>query len=307
MHFHRYSCRAAMLLPLALCSLFAQASEPEAPEFLPVSDSPLGATSRLLASYRLERLDDYAALLLPGFRFIFGDSALMVAHPDGFTRADEIASARNLFNGFTDASGVVRPAARSIETSLDTVVVCGEPDPPDSAIHYQVATVHGLHLRIALEDGTGFDVGPACHEFHLVRGDVAARAPDQPGDADHWYVWRWVELPSCEAIAPADAPASRQAPAERVIGWLEAPRIVNAVNPAHGAMTIWIRLPGREPATLLMFDTAGRRVLEHDLGTPGEAEVRLDLGETVRLPAGVYWLRLTQGSRVGPARAIVLR
>src|SRR5262249_49085279 len=64
------------LFTLALSLLIAGPGEPDVPLSLPESDTPLGATSRLLASYRLERLDDYAALLLPGFRFVFGDPAL---------------------------------------------------------------------------------------------------------------------------------------------------------------------------------------------------------------------------------------
>src|SRR5262249_32149630 len=203
-------CTAFALFMLALCSLLAAPGEPATPVPLPMNDSPLGATNRLLASYGLARLDDYAALLLPRFRFVFGDSELRAVHPDGFTREDEIASARHLFEGFTDASGVRRPAAWAIQTWLDTVCVGDEPGKADSAAQYQVVVACGLSLHIDLEDGTALDVGPACHELHFVRGDVAACGTDQPTDADHWYLWRWVESSSCEAMAAARALAARR-------------------------------------------------------------------------------------------------
>ena len=308
MQLHRYSRRAASpLLTIVLCSLLAKPGEPDAPELLPASDSPLGAATRLLMSYRLERIDDYAALLLPAFRFAFADPASRTAHPVGFSREDEIASARHLFEGFTDASGVQRPAAQWIETSLDTVCAVNEPGKSDSSAQYQVVLACGLRLRIDLEDGTQFDVGPQCHEFHFVRGDVAALGPDQPGDADHWYLWRWVESPLCESSAAAIALVSHPPPAARGNAMRRDPVVLRVPNPARGVVSLWVRLPGPEPATRLMFDVAGRRVHEQDLGAGGESERRVELSGTTALPAGLYWLRLTQGGRVGSSRAVVLR
>ena len=322
MQLRRYSGIASPVVALALCSLLAEPGEPDAPEFLPASDSPLGATSRLLASYRTERLEEYAALLLPDFRFTFADSETRAAHPEGFSREDEIASARHLFEGFTDAAGVDRPAARLIETSLDTVCASGDPEKPDSAEQYQLVVACGMRLRIELEDGTELEVGPQCHEMHFVRGDAAARGPDQPGDADHWYLARWTESPLCEASEAAAWLASRPPPSDRGYGKrvvpggrsaVEAPEepgppvVLRVPNPAHGVVSVWLRLPGKEPATLHMFDVAGRRVLERDLGASSEIERRFEIAGTSALPAGLYWLRLTQGARVGPARAVVLR
>ena len=77
-------------------------------------------------------------------------------------------------------------------------------------------------------------------------------------------------------------------------------------NPAHGVVSVSVRLTGREPARLIMFDVAGRRVLDQDLGAPGEAVSRFELRGTAGLPAGLYWLRATQGGRIGPAKAVVL-
>jgi hypothetical protein len=291
-------------LTLVLLALIPRRAGPDSAEILPANDSPLAATSRLLMSYRLERIEDYAALLLPDFRFFFGDAELQAAHPDGFTREDEIESARHLFEGFTDASGIQRPAAWAIETGLDVLRVGDEPGRP--AAQYQVVTVCGMRLRIDLESGDELLVGPACHEFHFERGDVAARGPDQPGDTGQWYLRSWVESPPCDAACSADAIASRAPPASdaRDAG---PPVILRTPNPARGAVSIWMRLPGSEPATLHLFDLAGRRVLEREFGGPFGSESRMELAEAATLPPGIYWLRLTQGTRVGPARAVVLR
>jgi hypothetical protein len=319
MQFRRYSRPAvSLLLALALCALLATPGEPDAPEALPASDSPLGALTRLLVSYRLERLDDYAALLLPRFQFEFGDSELRAAHPNGFSREEEITSARHLFQGFTDESGVQRPAARAISTSFDTVCASDEPGRADSAAQYQVLVACGLRLQIELEDGTGLDVGPACHEFHFVRGDVAACGAEQPRDADHWYLWRWVESSSCESVAAAAALATRAPPVPEARGVpgpraaaarvdLGSPQILRVPNPAHGAVGVWMRLPDRRPARLIMFDVAGRSVLEQELGVPISTESRFELSGAARLPAGLYWLRIAQGDRVGRAHAVVLQ
>jgi hypothetical protein len=215
MQTRRYLLRAASLLSgIALCSLLAGRGEPDTPEILPTSDSPLGAASRLLQSYRLGRLDEYAALLSPGYRFVFAETTYNAAQPDGFTREDEIASARHLFEGFTDGCGIRRPAARSIEISFDAMEVEDEPGRSDSAGQYQVVVAHDVRLRIELEDGTERIAGPDCHEFHFVRGDVAVCGPDQAADADHWYLWRWIELPACGAVAYARARTSPSPPVE---------------------------------------------------------------------------------------------
>jgi hypothetical protein len=184
--------------------------------------------------------------------------------------------------------------------------VSDEPGKSDSAAHYQVVVACGVRLQIELEGGGELDVGPQCHELHFVRGDAAAHAPDQPGDLDHWYLWRWVESSSCEAVATLAARAPR--PGRVAMGpGANPPAVLRVPNPAHGAVGVWMRLPGREPAALFMFDIAGRRVLARDLGVPSREEFQVELNEAARLPAGIYWLRLIQGGRVAARQAVVLR
>ena len=54
-------------------------------------------------------------------------------------------------------------------------------------------------------------------------------------------------------------------------------------------------LPGASPATLSLFDVAGRRARTREVGGMGAGEWRVNLSDGKPLPAGVYVVRLTQG------------
>jgi hypothetical protein len=58
-------------------------------------------------------------------------------------------------------------------------------------------------------------------------------------------------------------------------------------------------------ATLEMFDLAGRRVLSRDVGSLGAGDHVLRLGSDARLEAGMYWLRLAQGTKTASVRLAV--
>ncbi|HTK32213.1 MAG TPA: T9SS type A sorting domain-containing protein [Candidatus Saccharimonadaceae bacterium] len=77
-------------------------------------------------------------------------------------------------------------------------------------------------------------------------------------------------------------------------------------NPMTAGGTVRLALLGLAPATLEIFDTAGRRVWTREITSgPGEYSVRLADGAL--LPAGVYLVRLSQGTQVTAARAVYLR
>ena len=59
------------------------------------------------------------------------------------------------------------------------------------------------------------------------------------------------------------------------------------------------------PARLELVDLSGRRVFDRQVGElgPGTHVVRLD----ANLPAGIYAMRLTQGSRVLTSKATIVR
>ena len=61
------------------------------------------------------------------------------------------------------------------------------------------------------------------------------------------------------------------------------------------------------PATLELFDIAGRRVLSRAVGALGAGDHVVGLGGDRHLPAGVYLLRLSQGTRSVSRRALVTR
>jgi hypothetical protein len=76
-------------------------------------------------------------------------------------------------------------------------------------------------------------------------------------------------------------------------------------NPASGPLTVSFSLANSLPARLELVDLSGRRVFERQVGElgPGTHVVRLD----TNLPAGIYAMRLTQGSRVLTSKATIVR
>src|SRR5262245_24608054 len=75
-------------------------------------------------------------------------------------------------------------------------------------------------------------------------------------------------------------------------------------NPGRGAIRFRFRLANREPARIELLDVAGRRVTMRDVSDLGPGAHQVELGSGLR--AGVYLVRLTQGSEVRNARAAVL-
>lgn len=77
-------------------------------------------------------------------------------------------------------------------------------------------------------------------------------------------------------------------------------------NPSIGDLVVAFTIPHAEPASLELIDLSGRRVAARDLaGLPaGRHTIRLD---PVRVPAGMYFLRLSQGGEVATARGLVMR
>ena len=76
-------------------------------------------------------------------------------------------------------------------------------------------------------------------------------------------------------------------------------------NPTRGPLRIEFSLADRQPAMLELLDVAGRRVAAHEVGSWGPGRHQLDLRGG--LPAGVYLVRLTQGSQARVMKAVLLR
>jgi PKD repeat protein len=77
-------------------------------------------------------------------------------------------------------------------------------------------------------------------------------------------------------------------------------------NPAYGAFGVAFSLRDASPAWIELIDLGGRRVVEREVGSFGAGPhvVRLDGS---RLPAGLYFVRLTQSGRSLITRATILR
>jgi hypothetical protein len=78
-------------------------------------------------------------------------------------------------------------------------------------------------------------------------------------------------------------------------------------NPSSGAQVVRFSLPNESPAVLELLDVTGRRVWSQEVGSMGPGEHSIRIGGNVRVPSGVYFVRLAQGERVSTARAVVLR
>jgi hypothetical protein len=76
-------------------------------------------------------------------------------------------------------------------------------------------------------------------------------------------------------------------------------------NPAAGELVASFTLSNGSAARLQLFDVTGRIWLARDVGDLGAGSHLVRLGGSV--PAGLYWLRLSQGGRSLLARAVVVR
>jgi hypothetical protein len=94
--------------------------------------------------------------------------------------------------------------------------------------------------------------------------------------------------------------------------WVELPGSSFALeglrpDPAIGDLVASFSLPRAASARLELLDVAGRVRLARDVGALGAGRHTARLGGTGTVPAGIYWLRLTQDGRVLHARAVVLK
>jgi hypothetical protein len=78
-------------------------------------------------------------------------------------------------------------------------------------------------------------------------------------------------------------------------------------NPAHGGrLTVDFVLPTGERAQLELFDVTGRRVAGKEVGSMGPGQHTMDLSQGLRVPPGLYLVRLAQGANVRVTRMAVL-
>jgi hypothetical protein len=78
-------------------------------------------------------------------------------------------------------------------------------------------------------------------------------------------------------------------------------------NPGASAGLISFSLPDATPATLELFDVAGRKLWSRDVGSLGPGEHAVRAADGAWLPPGVYVARLVHGERTASARVAIVR
>jgi Bacterial pre-peptidase C-terminal domain len=77
-------------------------------------------------------------------------------------------------------------------------------------------------------------------------------------------------------------------------------------NPSNGELKVSFTLPEAAPATLVLVDVSGRELSRIEVGSLGPGTHVADLASGRRLAAGLYLVRLTQGSRHTVLRASIV-
>ena len=79
-----------------------------------------------------------------------------------------------------------------------------------------------------------------------------------------------------------------------------------APNPMTNRLRVSFALATSAPAKLELLDVAGRSWLSREVGAFGPGAHSIELSLVSRAPAGLYFLRLTQGGRMATTNVVVL-
>ncbi|HXU05692.1 MAG TPA: kelch repeat-containing protein [Polyangia bacterium] len=106
------------------------------------------------------------------------------------------------------------------------------------------------------------------------------------------------------AATPPDRTAWQGFGAAR--GQIPVPALELSANTAHGRVSFAVQLPSADPATLSLFDVAGRCVWSTPVGDPGAGAHELEISAPPQPPA-IYFARLSQGKATRYARIVLMR
>ena len=106
------------------------------------------------------------------------------------------------------------------------------------------------------------------------------------------------------AATPPDRTAWQGFGAAR--GQIPVPALELSANTAHGRVSFAVQLPSADPATLSLFDVAGRCVWSTPVGDPGAGAYELEISAPPQPPA-IYFARLSQGKATRYARIVLMR
>jgi hypothetical protein len=181
------------------CSGNPASPKPAAPT-LAANDTPTNAAARLVGSYEQKNQSAFAGMLTGDFNFEFStstDPTLVQQYPTGWTRVDESESSSHLFSGYSPPGGSTLPAATSIDINLAVDIPTDDnTSGTNPTTHKVLATrVDGsITVPQAGSEPLTYVITNNYEVFYFVRGDVAAGLDEtQPADAQHWYVYKWVD------------------------------------------------------------------------------------------------------------------
>jgi hypothetical protein len=77
-------------------------------------------------------------------------------------------------------------------------------------------------------------------------------------------------------------------------------------NPTAQDVNVYFSLASGEPATLALYDIAGRQVQSREVGTMGPGPHAVNLTQGVPISAGIYFVRLSQEGRTKHRRVAII-
>jgi hypothetical protein len=200
------------------------------------------------------------------------------------------------------------PPARSLPTAVydpvgDRFIVFGGiSDTPNEGNAAWALTLSGTPAWTRLAPTSGPPVSRAGHAavFDLARDRMLVFGGFTPGGGintvDYDDTWALAfEPPAPTSVPPVPATTAFALNGARP-------------NPAGRNLSVSLTLAGQGPATLELLDLTGRRIVTRELGSlgPGPQTVTLDR-EVTQLVAGVYLVRLREGSRLATIKLCVIR
>jgi hypothetical protein len=156
----------------------------------PLPDSPRGVMKLFEWCWEHRAITEYRELFTKDFRFVFAtaDSTGNAYLEHGWTREDELASAKNLFQG----GNASQPAATQIILNFDANLIALPDSRPGKIDPWHKEIFTRVDLTIDT-DVTTRSLGSA--RFFVVRGD-SAQIPADLGllpDPNRWYIERYEE------------------------------------------------------------------------------------------------------------------
>jgi hypothetical protein len=300
-----------MILTLLIAAAVATNSSKPAPK-PDARTVPTGGTATAMkaleSAYQDKNPDGLDALYTADYEYVVDRSSKSDPSFRGFTREDELKSARNLFRG-VGADGTAMPPAQSIDVTMAGLSENTDPEHPDSTAVYRLVVCREFALNMKMQNGDAVKTTPSLHVFQLVRGDVAVLADGQTADPKRWYIRRWVDdangLANALALTKGDCtpqpvPVTEIVPGLRLV-------IQPLGNPACPTIDLACVIPATGAATVEVFDVTGRRVHRQTIQVtqPGPQKIQAGAGATIK--PGAYFVRVTQGSAIASQKVLVAK